>query len=195
MDPLRRPRIPFTARLPDGSRLDVLGDDALAGVPRLLAESGSPLEAVAPEHVVLGILAADSLVGALVTEPLPDRNALLLLTLAVRAAERRRGLGAALMHASLDVARACDVDVVGAHCAIDDHAAQAWLERCGFRLFSIFPQPRRSSTGVHIDLLSRYARLVSPPGSIAWPRPADLTPRVAAMLARVWGDPPSSGIE
>lgn len=193
MDRLRLSRIRFSARLPDDVRCVLLSPGEHAEAWRLLAGDGAPGEAPAADYAVIGVVVASELAGALVGAPLLDRNALVLRAMAVRAADRRHGLGTALVAALLDVARAIDVDVVGSACPVDDHAAQTWLERCGFRLFSVSPQPRPSPQGLRIGFVARYARLVSRPDSVRWPRPEDLTPRVSTLLTRLWGDPPSIG--
>lgn len=182
-------------RLPEGARLAMLEPDEHPAALRLLAEHGMPLDAdalAAPSRAALGVFVAGALAGvAALSCPPGQISALLLRAMAVRASDRGRGLGLALVEATAGLTRALDVDVVGAECPVDAHAPQKWLERCGFRLFSIFPEPRGSPSGVRIAFRTRYVRVLVPAETIRWPLPDALTPRGAALLARLWGDPPS----
>ncbi|MFQ5880458.1 MAG: ribosomal protein S18-alanine N-acetyltransferase [Dehalococcoidia bacterium] len=73
-----------------------------------------------------------------------------IVSIAVRASLRRRGIGELLLIATIDLARALDQEVVSLECRVSNHAALALYDKYGFKRVGI---RRRYYSDNHEDAL------------------------------------------
>lgn len=129
--------------------------------------------------------AAPALIGAAVLERGEHDHSLMERMSVVDPRWRGRGLGRALLRVAAIVGQAIDADLLVGLVELDHLTQCALLESEGWRLCGLVPESERRQVAPGVTRFvpeAIYAKILAPPPTLLWPRPADVTPRVAALL-------------
>ncbi|PRQ02704.1 GNAT family N-acetyltransferase [Enhygromyxa salina] len=139
-----------------------------------------------PLHVLLFKAQGEAApVGYLAVEYEPINRSMLGRMSVVDPRFRGRGLGGALVEASVVIARAMGVQMIYGLVELDNKAQCAGLERAGHLLCGIAPdsdsKPLDAASTCHVPE-AVYVNLLLPADELVWPKPAALRPSTAALM-------------